>query len=221
MTSPKWTVIWGVLLVYAGVLMLLESINSLQVSPWWWVLLFVAGGVAFVAGYIEVPARWWAAILAGFSLGLAAMILWNLIGEGPPDRWGTAIFFTGIALGFLAVVMRGAAYRWAILPGGFALTLGVFIGLTSELDTSGAMAVFFFGIAATFIALALEPPTAGKARLWPFIPAIVAGVLGAFFAFDAARRLEALDILWPVAFIAGGGYLIWRVIARRPHSPST
>ncbi len=74
MTSPKWTVIWGVLLVYAGVLMLLESINSLQVSPWWWVLLFVAGGVAFVAGYIEVPARWWAAILAGFSLGLAAMI---------------------------------------------------------------------------------------------------------------------------------------------------
>ncbi len=114
--------------------------------------------------------------------------------------------------------MRGAAYRWAILRAARPDAGGVHRP-DSELDTSGAMAVFFFGIAATFIALALEPPTAGKAPL-AVHPRYRCRSAGRVLRVRSARRLEALDILWPVAFIAGGGYLIWRVIARRPHSPA-
>lgn len=221
MTSPKWTLIWGSLVVYMGVLMLFESINSIQVSPWFWVILFVVAGSAFGAGYMESPARWWAPVAALSMLGLAGMIAWNHLGEGPPDRWGTTIFFTGIAAGFLVVRARNPAYWWTILPGGFALTLGLFIGLTSAIDQPAALAVFFFGIALTFVALATQPTVGTGLLRWPLMPAVLAAVLGAFFAFDAARRLEALDILWPLALIAGGGYMIYRVIARRLHTPST
>jgi hypothetical protein len=222
MTSPKWTVIWGALLVYTGVLMLLESINSIQVSPWLWVALFLTGGVAFVGGYLERPAaRWWAPIPAGAMLGLAAMIVWNHLGDGPPDRWGTTLFFAGIALGFLAVRAASSARWWAILPAGLALTLSLFIGLTSTISQPAAMAVFFLGIAATFAALALEPAFGRGPLRWPLLPAIVAAVLAAFFAFDAARRLEAFDVVWPLVLIAGGAYLIYRAVLRRPQSHST
>jgi hypothetical protein len=200
--------------------MLLESINSIQVSAWLWVGLFLVGGLAFAAGYVETPAHWWAAIPAGFMLGLAAMIIWNHLGEGPPDTWGTTLFFGGIGLGFLAVRARSPAYWWAILPGGLALTLALFIGLTSVLAQSTYMAVFFFGIAATFVALATQP-VAGKGLLrWPLAPALLSGILGVFFALDAARSLEALDVLWALALIAGGVYMLYRVVVRSRHTPT-
>jgi hypothetical protein len=220
MASPKWAVVWGVLVVWFGVLMLLESINSIQVNPYLWVGLFLLGGLAFAIGYAESAARWWSAILAGFMLGLAAMILWNHVGEGPPDRWGTAIFFGGIGLGFLVVRARTPAHWWASLPGGFALTLGVFIGLTSAVEQSTALAVFFFGIAVTFVVLATEPKVGRGLLRWPLLPAIVAGGLGVAFALDAARSLEGLDVLWSLALIAGGVYILYRAIARYRHTPT-
>ena len=217
MKLSKWNVLWGVLMVIAGGLVLLEALGAFAVGGPIWPVLFGAAGVAFVYGFVASRENWWAAIPAGALLGLAALIAWGELAPVSAEDWGASLFLGALGAGFWAVYLRGRERWWAIIPGGALLTLAPITGLSSTVGGMAIPAVFFLGLALTFALLAVLPTGEGRMR-WPLIPAGVLGVLGGLFAVGAVEILNALNYLWPVALIVGGLYLIMRAFGsgRRP-----
>ena len=68
------SVFWGVLMVVAGGLLLLEALDALAVGGLIWSALFGVAGVGFAYVFYRGRENWWAAIPAGALLGLAAFV---------------------------------------------------------------------------------------------------------------------------------------------------
>lgn len=221
MRLVRWSALWGVLLILAGGLLLLEALDVFAAGGLIWAVLFGAGSVGFAYVFFTNRESWWAAIPAGVLLGLAALIAWGELGPSSTADWGAALFFGGIGIGFLATYLTDNERWWAVIPGGVMFTLAAVTGLSSILEGTAISGVLFLGLAATFGLLAVLPTDEGRMR-WPLIPAAVLGLLGVLFAIEATTLLNAFNYLWPVALIVGGLYLILRALGSgrkpRPHA---
>ncbi|GEO97445.1 hypothetical protein [Kocuria turfanensis] len=132
--------------------------------------------------------------------------------------WGGSLFLGSIRLGFAAVYLRDHERWWAIIPAGVMLTLAVpAVGGASDAGARASGALFFAGLALTFVLVAVLPGGPGRRR-WAWIPAGALAVLAVLVALDATALLSVLNYLWPLALIAGGGLLLWRALGRR-HTP--
>lgn len=213
MKALKSSIFWGVLIVVAGGLLLLEALGALAVGGWIWSALFGVAGVGFAYVFSRSRENWWAAIPAGALLGLAALVAWGEIWSASADEWGGSLFLGALGAGFWAVYLRVRENWWAIIPGGVFLTLAL---LTVAPADDGTF--FFLGLALTFALLAVLPTDQGRLR-WPIIPAGVLGVLGVLVGIGAEG---ALNYVWPAALVAGGLYLILRALGSgrkpRPHA---
>lgn len=187
------------LLIAAGVLVLLDRFGWLAgVTSWLWGLAFLAGGGVFIAVYLGNRRQWWA-IFPGFGLvGLAAAVL---LGSS-----GGALFLALLGLAF-AVVYAGDRRRWwAIIPAGSLATLALMAWVTSRWPGSDAAWLFFAGLAATFLALLLQP--AERRQRWAVYPAAGLAALAIVTAFTSRTGpivVAALAILAGVALLARGG----------------
>ena len=98
---------------------------------------------------------------------------------------------------------------WAIIPGGVLVTLAAVAGLErgTDIQTGG---IFFLGLGATFILVALAPNPHGQMR-WAFIPAAVLLILGLllFVGFHGHHYI------WPLSLISAGLFLLVRAFRRR------
>lgn len=200
-------IVWGVLLVLAGVLFLAQSLGIIA-SGWalLWAGLFAVGGATFLLVLARDSSAWWAAI-PGFSLlGLSAMISMIVLAPSAGAVWGAPLFFGAAGLSFVVVYLKRRDFWWAIIPAGVLLTLvlvtlaAVFQGGTE----SGA--ALFLGLAATFVVVGLVPTPKGR-MTWAFIPA---GILGAMGIILALTMSSLLNYVWPVALIGGGIYILLR-----------
>jgi hypothetical protein len=196
----RWTIrIWiGAGLVVIGLLMLLDRFNFFPgVSG-----LFVGAAFALAGAYFlyrfftNMQTEWWAAIPAFALLGLGAeSLLANVLGD-----WSGAFVLGGVGLGFFAVYFSDRTRWWAIIPGGVLVT----VALTSvagrmfgALDTGG---LFFLGLGLTFLLVAVL-----ASLQWAWIPGVVLLVMGALFG---APFGGSMNLVWPIALIAGGLLLI-------------
>jgi len=201
--------IWGVLLVVMGLLFLLESLNILALGAAW-AVMFAAAGLAFGYTYLENRENWWAIIPAMTLLGIA--ILSGVSTFFPrADEVGIGIFLGMLALSFwiIALTTRMAQW-WAIIPGGVLLALAVAIALEPLLPGEAFVGIFMLGMSLTFGAVYLLPVGEGR-MTWALIPAGILGLIGIIF-LAAATRLAAL--IWPIALILVGGFLLLRSLRR-------
>lgn len=211
------SVFWGLLMLIAGGLLLLEALGALEAGGIIWSALFGAAGVGFVYVFSRSRENWWAAIPGGALLALVALVAWGEFGPASADEWGGSLFLGAIGAGFWAVYLRTRENWWAVIPGGALLTLALVAGLSSVVGDMAISGVFFFGLALTFALLAVLPTDEGRMR-WPIIPAAALGVLGALVGIGAGG---ALNYVWPAALVVGGLYLILRAFGSgrrsRPH----
>ncbi len=210
----------GLLLVGGGVLFLLSNLGLFQGfgSAIWsiiWMLAFAVGGAFFLLTFLrDYRTNWWAAIPGMTLLGLALSALFDNIVPGLSGLSGP-IFLASIGGGFVLVYIAVPENWWAIIPAGVMLTLGAVAGVDEAGiggfggDFEGTL--FFFGLGATFLVLALLPNTRADLR-WAFIPALVMIVLGLFVA---ASLDSVINYIWPVALIGGGLYMLLRGVSHR------
>jgi hypothetical protein len=205
-------ILWGVLLMAAGILFLLDSLGIMAVGTILWPVLIAIASLAFLSIFVTAPrANWWAAIPGFVLLGLTGTIaLDQLAPEGAGD-WGGALFLGGIALAFWVIYLVNPDNWWAVIPGGTLLTLALIAGLSSRLEGVEMGGVFFFGLGLTFALLALLPTREGRLT-WAIIPAIVLLIMGALITAAAA---QIINYVWPVALVLGGLYLLYRVFRPR------
>ena len=205
----KWLesrLIWGLLLILAGVVFLVQNLFHFELGGLFWTFAFGVAGLMFLSVFLGNRTYWWS-LIPGFTLlGIGATIL---IGSYFPflDRFlGGAFVLGGIGVAFLAVYLADQRNWWALIPAGVMLTLtlvvisdNLFIGLDSGW-------ILFLGIGLTFVVIAALPGPTGQMK-WAWIPAIISFVIGGIVL---ASSVNIFNYIWPLILIAGGLVLILR-----------
>ena len=192
------------MLILAGILFLLQELNILgNAFQYLWLILMAAGAAVFIWIYFTKKEQWWAIIPGLTLLGLSLSGLDSLLNFYPGSNWTGAIFLGCIGLAFWLIYLRRQDQWWAIIPGGVLITLAAVAGLEKVLDWSGE--IFFLGLAATFTLVGILPNQ--QDTRWAFIPAVVLAVLG-IASFAPLRSV--MVVIWPVALIALGVYILFR-----------
>jgi hypothetical protein len=199
-------------LILAGALILLGFLFLLQnlslVNTVWagvWAIVFAAGGAAVIAVYLRDHKSWWAllpgcALLSiGIDTGIAAIAPYIAV------RASAGLFLGSVGLAFLLVYLTSRENWWAVIPAGVLFSLGTVAGISPYYARPVIGSLFFFGTAATFLALYILPEMRHR-RPWAIWPAIACGALGSMIVLS---QIPAGARLWPLVPIAVGGYLIF------------
>lgn len=208
---------WGGLLIGAGVLLLLENFGLLgPADNLIWTLLFALGSGIFFAVFLNNRAQWWA-LIPGFALlSITALSGIDQFFPAFAASWGGALVLGGIGVSFWTIYALRREHWWAIIPGGVLFTLALITVLSTILPGEDTGGVFFLGLAATFGLVALVPTPHGQMK-WALIPATVLGVMGVAIL---SSTLELLNLIWPLALIVVGLYLVYRTINPQPEPPA-
>lgn len=211
MRWPILRILWGLLLILAGVLFLLNSMGTITIGEYQWAIILGIGGLAFLSIFISDRNQWWW-LFPAFALLMVSMIIWveNAFPSVPGDISGV-IAMGGIGLAFLLVFLINFANWWALIPAGVLLSsaAALLLNMISPGLESGGL--FLVGLGLTFGVIGFVPTEQGRMS-WAFIPAIVLLVIG-FFVLIASFNLIAL--LWPLGLIGAGALIIYYVIRGR------
>lgn len=203
----NYRVIFGLLLILAGVLLGLQQLNLL---PGGWsdvfsAILFGTGFVFFLSTYLGKRSQWWAALLSFIFLGLTLTNLSDIFLPQLGDLSGSLFLFM-IGLGFLFVYYIDRIMWWAIIPGGVMLSLtavtlaeGVF--RVRGIEPGGLL---FLGLGLTFLALTFLN-VEGQPLSWAIYPALGLLVFGFFITLEEAY---VWNYIWPLLIILLGAYFL-------------
>lgn len=197
----------GAVLITFGVLLFLQStgwIRSVGATSVW-AFLFGAAGLVFVYVFLRDRSAWWAILPALPLLGLAGLLVIDVLGLAP-SILGPAFFLGSISAAFWLVYWVRRDFWWAIIPGGTVATVAT-MTLAEPLVPDGQLiGLLFLGIGVTFLGLYFLPEHAGRQR-WAIYPAAILLILSAAFslAFGVVGRF-----LLPLAIMVLGGWLIYR-----------
>jgi hypothetical protein len=209
-------VVWGLLLLAAGVLLLLQNFNIVTGAlNLIWAFLTGVAAIFFLFTFVSNRANWWALIPGVILLGLTAVITLGVAAPALAAAWGGPVFLGGIGLSFVAVYLASREQWWAVIPGGVLGTLAVVAAMETVFKRAEARVstggIFFIGLGLTFALVGLLPTPQGRMR-WAFIPALVLLLMG-LLIFAAAEQF--INYLWPVALILFGLWLIFRAFRPR------
>jgi hypothetical protein len=202
----------GLALVGAGVLFLLQSLGFFgPLENAFWMLIFGAGGVGFLAALARNRAHWWAAIPGCTLLGIGLLIALDDLVPAFAGSWGGSLFLGMIGLGFWVVYLVRRAFWWAIIPGGALFTLALVAGLSETMAGNAGGWIFFLGLSATFGLVYLLPTSEGR-MTWALYPAAALLVMAVLVM---AAMGQVVNLLWPTALILAGVYMVYRTLRPR------
>ena len=201
-------IIFGGVLVLAGLLFLVQQIFKMPIGGLFVSMFFLAGGLVFLYLVFMDKERWWALIPGSTLVGIAALIACSNLAPKFNNLYGGSMFLGCIALGFLAVYLLKPSNWWAVIPAGAVGTIAVIAGIHGNYGMLQG-GLFFLGIAATFAAVGLLPAT--RHEKWPWIPAGICFVLSTLILAGSGALINSVfGYIWAVAFIALGAYLVVR-----------
>jgi hypothetical protein len=206
-------IVFGVVVVAAGVLLLLQATGLLPVPGLLWTGLLAAAGIAFWFVFFTQRQSWWAALPGAALLGAAVITVMELDPAGF-GQWTEVPMLAALGVGFWAVYLRDRERWWAVIPGGVLLTLAVVAGVTSTVAGQITGAIFLFGLAVTFALVAVLPGGLRR-RWWAWIPAGVLAAAGTLALLAAGEWLPLLNYVWPIAVIVAGLFLLSNALQRR------
>jgi hypothetical protein len=214
MKQSQVRIIFGILMICAGVLFLLQSFGFLRdAGDIFWALAFGIAGAAFLYMFWLNRAEWWP-LIPGFSLlGVGGLIAINAIAPRLGDVLGAPLLMAGISLSFWIIYYIRRENWWAIIPGGVMATLAVFLALEA-IFKSGMVGFFFLGLGLTFVLVAYLPTPREQLR-WALIPAAILGIMGVIFL---VAEVELFRYIGPLALVAVGVYFIARNFISRDNS---
>lgn len=211
MKFPILRILWGLLLILAGVLFLLDLTGSVSLGDYQWAIILGIGGLAFLSVFISDRRQWWSLFPSfGLLIGAAAIFIETYYPQLPGDIIG-AIAMGAIGLAFLLIFLSNFEHWWALIPAGVLLSLGVSLGLSSFITGLDMGGLFLLGLGITFGVIGFVRTPQGQMK-WAFIPAVVLLLLGSFLLIAS---FNLFLYLWPLALIAAGIFIVYRVIKGR------
>jgi hypothetical protein len=211
----KWltsTVFWGIVLIFGGILFMLQTLGLFQGGDLFWAVAFGLAGVLFLSVFAGNRLNWWA-LIPGFALlSIGTLIGVQIFVPSFAGSWGGAIVLGGIGLSFFAVYLANRSNWWAIIPGGVLLTLAM-VTLIEDFANNGlgTGGIFFIGLGLTFALVAVLPNPQGRMN-WAWIPAGALLVMGLLISIAAGNLIQYLG---PAVLILIGAFIIIRSFYKR------
>jgi hypothetical protein len=172
-------------------------------------LVPIAVGLPFLVVYFARPKNWWALIPAGILIGVGVVMLAE---QSLGESWFVSLMTLVVALPFWIVYLsRAKEHWWALIPAGIMTTAALVSFIAIE-EVGGAHvgnyagAAFFAGMALTFGALWARRNA--HATDWAKYPAVVLALVALVVLFIG----EMSEIVWAVALILLGGWLLFRAL---------
>ena len=203
--------LWGVILVVAGILFLLQNVGLLPLGGFVWAVLFALAGAIFMGVFLQNRDNWWA-IIPGLSLlGIGGVTALSVVAPTQVGPWIGGGFLFLIGLAFWVVYYLNRSYWWALIPAGVLTTLAVVAGLSTLLGGIASGGLFFVGLGLTFGLVGVVDTPMGHMK-WAFIPAGILLLMGLLITMSAASFAAYIT---PIALMCVGVYLVWRAVAYR------
>jgi hypothetical protein len=196
----------GVMLFLALVTLLVDSAGG----EWVGALFLFMIALSFLFVYLNNRTRTWALLVAYITavLGIAPLMATG----GRDAAYYGSIFLFAVALPFFILYFRSAQNWWAIIPAGSITVIAIIAALAiaglirNENEGGYANALLMGGLAATFAVIWLR-----HSKPWAKVVTIVLALLAVGSVFFATYS----QILWPVAIILGGIYLLFTALRPR------
>ena len=209
--TRKQSLIWGGLLIFFGLVWLVETYTDL--SEWVWVAILVAAGLGVFGVYLTDPSEWGLLIPAYVLLavaGLIGLITLNIL----RDQFVATYVLTAIALPFLVAFLRDREQWGLLIPAYVLLAVGVMVGLIGAgfLNDLLIPTYVMFAIAIPFLVVYARNPK----QWWPLIPGGIMAVIGLSFLIAEA----AVEYIVPVVLVLAGIWILVRQFIRRESTAS-
>jgi hypothetical protein len=194
----------GVMLFLALTVLLADTAHGELIGT---LVLFMMG-LSFLLVYFNNRTRTWA-LLVAYIFGVLSIA--PAMGSGANGAYYGPIFLFAVALPFFLLYFRPDAKWWAIIPAGVLTVIAIIAALAiaglirNENQGGYANALLTGGLAIPFAVLWLRN---GKA--WAKVVTIVLALIAVASVFLVSYS----QIVWPVAIILGGIYLLYT--AMRP-----
>ncbi len=200
-------IVFGLVLIVAGALFLLENLGIFHggISLLWTVIL---GGAGFTSLYVYSINRnnWWALIPGTTLLAISLNIVVETLFPTLSNILGGGIILGGIGLAFWLIFLTHREFWWAVIPAGVLSSLAV-VSVLDEIVPGGETdGLFLVGLGLTFVLIALLPDYGNRLK-WAYIPG---GILTLIGILTLPLLNNVFNILWPLAFVAAGGYIIYK-----------
>jgi hypothetical protein len=204
--TRKQSLIWGSLLIFFGIVALVETYTDL--TDWVWVAILAAGGLVVFGVYLTDRSEGWLLIPAYVMWAIAGLIALIAL-EILRDEAIATFVMAAIALPFLVVFLRDREQWWALIPAYVLLAIGVMVGLIGlgVLDDLLVPAYIMFVIGIPFLVVYAR----NTANWWALIPGGIMVFMG--LAFLVAET--AIEYVGPVALILVGVWVLVRQFIRR------
>ncbi len=205
MSKDRSRMVWGGLLIVAGILFLLQEFQVLgSALDYLWVVLMGVGAGVFLWIYFSKRDQPWSVIPGLTLLGLALVSLDDLIPGMPSGNWNGTVFLGCLGMAFWLLYLRRKDQWWAIIPGGVLVTLALVDGV--EFLTDWTDGIFFIGMGVTFALVAALPNQTHDTR-WAYIPAAALILLG-FILFAPFKNV--VNYIWPALLVGLGVFILVR-----------
>jgi hypothetical protein len=204
--ARKQGIIWGGLLIFFGVVALVEAYTDL--SAWVWVAILAAAGLGVLGIYLTDRSQW-GLLIPAYVLwavaGLIALVTLNVL----RDEFIATYVLAAIALPFLVVFLRDRAQWWALIPAYVLLAVGMMIPLIEAGVLSDLLipSYVLFAIAIPFLVVYAWDPK----QWWPLIPGGILAVIGLSFLVAEA----AVQYVGPAVLVLVGVWILVRQFTRR------
>ena len=209
--TRKQGLIWGGLLIFFGLVWLVETYTDL--SEWVWVAILVAAGLGVFGVYLTDPSEW-GLLIPAYVLwavaGLIGLITLNIL----RDQFVATYVLTAIALPFLVAFLRDREQWGLLIPAYVLLAVGVMVGLIGAgfLNDLLIPTYVMFAIAIPFLVVYARNPK----QWWPLIPGGIMAVIGLSFLIAEA----AVEYIAPAVLILAGVWILVRQLTRKESTGS-
>lgn len=221
MTRFDKTTLIGGGIVYIGVLLLLTSLNFLQLT----FELSLAGcfailGIIFFGFYLDVPQRYYF-LLSGIAswviAGMIAIKSLRFLVSDQPEVMSLAVFLVGCGVMLLSLFWTKRSRNWIILPAGLVTALGIVTVFKAlELLSAGNLWVLFLILLAlssmiVFWTNSVALPRPVWARNLAFIMLAISGLT----FLDTNSSEEWMGIVFALFVVLAGVFLIYLGLKRQ------
>lgn len=204
--QTKQSMAWGSLLIFFGLVSLLEL--YFDFTPWTWVAFLAVAGLGTFAIYLTDRTNF-PMLIPTYVLWILAVLISLLLLNWLPDDLVPLFVLTAVAIPFLATYLINPTQWWSLIPTYILLGIGFMVTLLTYglLNDLWVPTFVMFLIALPFYVIYARYPN----EKWPLIPAGILTIIGLAFllATGAAQYIVA------IALILVGSWLLWREHAAR------
>ena len=208
MKAINQKLIFGLLIVFLGLIILLNNFHLFDIDDQlWWGIAFAVLGFVFINVYRRSPQKKGPLVVGIILLVIGHFSMFDALGIISDNFFGVFVLW-GLAAIFIVIFIRNNERWWAVIPGGALLILG-FLKLIEEfriLDNDFSGFIFLFGMSLIFWFLYMTRDDKKKFG-WSQIVAIILLIVS-LFVLAKEFNSQAAEILFPVSIIVCGCYLI-------------